>query len=76
MTAFSIKKSLIINKEELPVIIRKEIDVNNLSNFTSEKGLISKNIYIAKIELDFNNSKTTSIDKIELTSKEDYPHIN
>lgn len=72
------KAKSINEKTTIPVInsTKEEIDVNNISKFSSEYGLIGKNIYIPKLIHNLDGSSiAVSVDKINFCTNEEYPHL-
>jgi len=67
-----------IEEEVSPVnnVDREEINTEDLSQFSSEFGLIGKNIYIPKLihHLDGTTS-AASLKDVKYTSDKEYPHI-
>lgn len=73
---FKITKEINSEESVSPVIERKEIDVNDLSLFSSEHGLIGKNIYIGKIVPDFFDYKVAPISEIKNKTSDALAHID
>lgn len=72
---FKITKEINSSEDVSPVIERDEIDTEDLSRFSSEFGLIGKNIYIAKLEPDMFETKSASVDKIKYKTSDALAHI-
>ena len=74
--SFKPKQITEIKEESQGNVERQEIDSEDLSKFSSEFGLIGKNIYIPKLihSLD-GETRVASTNEIKYKSSKDYPHI-
>lgn len=77
MMDFKQIKDLGMGKQLLPVnqVLKENLDTNDLSKFSSEFGVIGRNIYIPKLIHGLGNTKASTINDIKYSTNEEYPHI-